>query len=166
MVKPGSPCPLCTDRKVSADVLHATVLPAFSGDEAPLRLGVRGMPALQCAQRHTYFARPDFALWLMEHLLQEAAAKLPAGEARGVLFKHHSCRDCGKALAPREDPRKAFELPVTYPELPPFTVEVSMPMFRCTGCGKEQMRSAAELGKLVPAALVHAFKAAGLKAPG
>ena len=35
--------------------------------------------------------------------------------------------------------------------------------YHCTGCGKEQLHSLAELRKLTPAALVHAFQAAGIQ---
>ena len=166
MIQAGKPCPLCADRKGEAAPLQASTLAEFSGDEAPLQITLRGMPALRCAHGHTYFARPDFPLWLMQHLVEEDEAKLPAGDAKGLLFKRYACHDCGKDLAAKEDHRHSFHVPVTYPGIAPFSVGISMPVYRCTGCGKEQLHSLAELRKLTPAALVHAFKGAGIKAPG
>ena len=43
---------------------------------------------------------------------------------------------------------------------------VGMPVFQCTACGKPQLRSLSEVRSLIPAALVHAFKGAAIKAPG
>lgn len=160
MVAPGKPCPLC-----EAPLKHRR-LPTFCGDEAPLRITLHGMPALSCDKPHVYFVKRDFALWLMNRLVEEDEATLPAGNATGLIFKSYLCRDCGKPLSPKRDHVHAFDLEVTYPGEPGFRVEISMPVFRCTGCDKEQIHSLAEVRKLTPAALVHAFKAAGIKAPG
>jgi hypothetical protein len=65
-----------------------------------------------------------------------------------------------------QDNRHSFHLTPGYEGQPRFRVEVSMPVFKCTGCGKEQVHSLAEVRKLTPAALVHAFKAAGIKLRG
>lgn len=166
MIQAGKPCPLCAGRGGESSLLESRHLPDFSGDEAPLRMTLHAMPALQCKVGHTYFVKPDFPVWLMNHLVQEDEAKLPAGEAKGFLIKHYVCGECGKALAAKEDHRHAFRVPVAYPSADAFEVDLSMPVFKCTGCGKEQLHSLAEVRKLTPAALVHAFKGAGIKAPG
>lgn len=160
MVALGKPCPLCEAP------LQLKTLPSFSGDEAPLRLTLHGMPALACDKPHVYFVKPDFPIWLMDHLVQEDAATLPAGDATGLLFKSYLCHDCGKPLAGKADHTHSFNLHLAYEGQGPFRVEMSMPVFRCTGCGKEQIHSLAEVRKLTPAALVHAFKGAGIKPPG
>lgn len=159
MVALGKPCPLC-----EAPLQHR-VLPPFSGDEAPLRLTLHGMPVLSCDKPHVYFVKRDFPLWLMDQLLEEEAA-LPAGESTGLLFKKYLCRDCGKPLSPRSGPMHAFQVNLAYPGQADFRVEVGMPVFNCTGCGKPQLHSLSEVRSLTPAALVHAFKGAGIKAPG
>lgn len=160
MLAVGKPCPLCETP------LSLKTLPEFSGDEAPLRVTLAGMPALSCGTGHVYFVRPDFPLWLMNHLVDEDESKLPAGDAQGLLFKRYACHDCGAALAPKQDHLHTFRFPVAYKEHSGFTVELSAPVYRCTGCGKEQLHSLAEVRKLTPAALVHAFKGAGIKPPG
>lgn len=159
-VAEGHPCPLCQQS------LARKNLPAFSGDEDPLRVTLTGMPTLQCPTGHTYFTRPDFPLWLMRHLMDEDEATLPAGEAKGFILKHYVCRECGKNLAPKQDHRHAFHFDVAPDKAPAFGVELAMPVYKCTGCGKEQLHSVEEVRKLTPAALVHAFKAAAIKAPG
>ena len=157
MDAPAKPCPLC------ASPLKPTILPLIAGNEAPLRLTVHGMPALACAKAHTYFVKPDFALWLMNHLVEEDEATLPAGDATGLLFKAYLCHDCGKPLSPKPDHVHAFNLPLAYEGEPEFRVEVAMPVFRCGACGKEQIHSLGEVRKLTPAALVDAFRGAGIR---
>jgi hypothetical protein len=160
MVALGKPCPLC-----EAPLQHR-ILPPFSGDEAPLRITLHGMPVLSCDKPHVYFVKRDFALWLMNHLVAEDEATVPAGNPTGLIFKSYLCHDCGKALSPKRDHIHGFQVPCSYEGQAEFRAEVSMPVFRCTGCGKEQVHSLAEVRKLTPSALVHAFKAAGIKAPG
>jgi hypothetical protein len=156
----AKPCPAC------ASPLKHTTLPLIAGNEPPLRLTVHGMPALACARAHVYFVKPDFALWLMNHLVDEDEATLPAGDATGLLFKAYLCHDCGKPLSAKPDHVHAFNLPLAYAGEPEFRVEVAMPVFRCDACGKEQIHSLGEVRKLTPAALVDAFKGAGIKATG
>lgn len=155
----GQPCPLCEHR------LSRTPLPAFSGDEQPLRVTLNAMPALQCATGHTYFVDPGFPLWLMQLLVDEKEAQLPAGEAKGFILKKYLCRECGGELAAKQDHRHAFRFDAAFGEEPGFEVELSMPVYKCPGCGKEQLHSLEEVRKLTPAALVHAYKGAGIKAP-
>ena len=160
MAAAGRPCPLCEE------TLAPVRLPPIAGDEAPMRLTLHGMPAIACATGHTYFAKRDFALWLMDELLEQRLAALPAGVASGLLFRRHACGGCGAPLAALRGERREFRLEVAYPGREAFAVGIGMPAYRCTGCGREQLHSLAELRKLAPAALVHAFKAGGIKAPG
>ncbi len=160
MLEPGKPCPLC-----EMPLILRRLTP-FSGDEKPLRITLAGMPALACTAPHTYFVEPAFPMWLMNHLVEEDEAKLPAGEGKGLIVKHYLCADCGKPLEAKQDHRHSFRVPMSYKDYAGFEVEISMPVYKCGGCGKEQLHSLRELRKLTPAALVHAFKAAGIKPPG
>ena len=159
MLQAGKPCPLCHAP------LERQVLEPFRGEEPPLSITVHGMPALACG-KHRYFVKPDFPLWLMNHLVEQDEASIPAGDPTGLIFKSYLCHDCGKALSPKRDHVHTFDLDLAYEAEPRFRVEVAMPVFRCGGCGREQIHSLAEVRKLTPAALVRAFKAAGIKAPG
>jgi hypothetical protein len=159
MVAPGKPCPLCKTP------LQRRILDAVSGDEAPLRITLHGMPALSCDKPHVYFVKPDFPLWLRNHLVDEDEPTLPSGDATGLIFKSYLCHDCGKPLSPKADHLHSFHLKLAYDGEPEFHADLTMPVFRCTGCGKEQMHSLGEVRKLTPAALAHAFQAAGIKPP-
>jgi DNA-directed RNA polymerase subunit RPC12/RpoP len=156
----GKPCPLCEAP------LAARTLPEFAGDESPIRLTLRGFPVFACPAPHRYFVGQKFPIWLLNALLEGELAKVPAGVEKGLLFKKYACGACGAVLPAAGGEPRTFTSSLAWKETPGFTVEVSVPVYRCPRCGQEQARSATELAKLLPAALVHAFKAAGLKAPG
>lgn len=156
----GKPCPLCEAP------LNARALPEVRGDEAPLRLTLRGLPVFTCAAPHRYFVGQTFPIWLLNALLEEELGKVPAGKEKGLLFRKYACGGCGAILPAAASGPRTFSASLAWKDTPGFSVEVTMPVFRCDACGREQVRSAAELAKLAPAALVHAFKAAGIKAPG
>ena len=66
----------------------------------------------------------------------------------------------------RPDHRYSFWFDAAFEGGEAFAVELSMPVFRCAACGTEQLHSLERLRALTPAALVHAFKGAGIKPPG
>jgi len=162
-VKPiaaGEPCPLCNQP------LAARRLASIAGDEGELRITLRGIPVLQCPVDHTYFTKRRFPVWLHTRLIEVDAPSLAAGVASGLLFKRYACVSCGKRLATGSGGgRRDFGFELAFDEQP-FRMELSMPVCVCTGCGTEQARSGEELRNLAPSALVHAFKGAGIKAPG
>ncbi len=156
----GKPCPLC------AGPLSAQVLPDVSGDEAPLRLTLRGLPVFACPAPHRYFVGQKFPIWLLNALLDGELAEVPAGTEKGLLFRKFACGGCGAILPPAATGSRTYSMHLAWQDTPGFSVDLTMPLFRCDACGREQSRSAAELVQLAPAALVHAFKTAGIKAPG
>jgi len=156
----GKPCPLCETPLAARTVSDAT------GDEAPMRLSLRGVPILACAAPHRYFAGQQFPIWLLNSLVDSELEKIPAGVEKGLVFKKYACGECGAVLPSSGGEPRTFTSTLAWKETPGFAVDLTVPVYRCAGCGREQARSAAELGKLLPSALVHAFKAAGLKAPG
>ena len=159
-VAAGLPCPLC-----EAPLAQAR-LPHFSGDEAPLRVTLRAMPALQCPTGHTYFVKRGFPLWLTNHLVGNDEPGLPSARSSGWLLRKYACAQCGASLGARPDHRYSFWFDVAFEAGDAFAVELSMPVFRCAACGTEQLHSIERLRALTPAALVHAFKGAGIKPPG
>jgi len=139
-----------------------THLDSISGEERELSVTLKGLPVLSCEGGHKQFLRTGFALELLNHLVEQDEPQLPAGEAKGLLFKHFKCADCGQELLPKPDHRHTFTLELSLPDTGPFKVELTTPVYRCGGCGKEQLHSLKELRKLTPEALVHAFKAADI----
>lgn len=156
----GEGCPLC-EATLVAERLHEV-----AGDEAPMRLTLRNMPTLSCPAPHRYFVGHGFPIWLLNTLVDGELAKIPSGKAKGLLFRKYACGECGSPLGKPAGEARTFTSSLRWKDTPAFTVDVAVPLYRCASCGREQARSAEELAKLLPAALVHAFMAGGLKAPG
>lgn len=134
-----------------------------TGDEKALSVTVQGLNVLVCSNGPKQFLDAEFPLRLLNRL-EEDEAKLPAGEEKGVLvFKHFFCRDCGRELEPKPDHRHSFDIKPALPDQPDLRIDLTAAVYHCTGCGKEQLHSLAELRKLTPTALVRAFQAAGVQ---
>jgi len=160
MMQAGTPCPLCETPLASQQ------LPEGTGDEAPMRLVLRGLPVLACPAPHRYFIGQGFPIWLLNTLSDVELGKIPVGNEKGLLFKKYVCGGCGTALSATAGEPRTFSARLAYQETPAFSVDIMLPMYRCDSCGMEQARSGVEIAKLLPAALVHAFKSMGIKAPG
>ena len=140
-------------------------LPPVSGEDGPLKLTVLEMPAFACAKNHKAPLRQDFMLWLI-HEIRAREAQIAAGEEEGMIFKKHLCRDCGRELAPKPERRQAFPYELKYEELAPFKLRVEMPLYKCTGCGKEQIRSTRDLHGRVAQAMAGINDGAGFPHSG
>jgi len=134
----------------------------ISGEEKDLSVTLKGLPVLVCEGGHKQFLRAGFALELLNHLVEEDEPQLPAGEAKGLLFKHFKCATCGHELLAKPDHRHTFTLELSLPDTAQFRVDLTSPVYKCGGCGREQLHSLKEVRKLTPEALVHAFKSAGI----
>jgi DNA-directed RNA polymerase subunit RPC12/RpoP len=140
-------------------------LPTVSAEDGPLKVTLLGLPVFACAKNHRAPVHTDFMLWL----IQEIRAREPgiaAGKETGMVFKKHLCGDCGKELAAKAERRGSFAYELTYEDLAPFRLELEMPLYRCTGCGKEQVRSAKDLHGHVPGAMVGINDSAGFPHSG
>ena len=146
-------------------VCEPKTLPSVSGEEGPLRLTLLELPVFECAKKHRAPVHTDFMLWLIQEI-RAREAQIAAGKEAGMLFKKHLCGDCGKELAPKPERRQAFPYELRYEELAPFKLEIEMPLYRCPGCGKEQIRSIRELHGHVPSAMVGINDSAGFPHSG
>ena len=151
-------CPRCSN------AVEMKPLERVSAEDAPLKLSVSGMPAAKCAKGHAAPIDRDFMLWLIRELKSRGAA-LPAGEAKGMLFKKYHCA-CGAELAAKSEKRQSFPMELAYHGAPAFKAEIEMPVFKCTGCGKEQLRSAKELQGHTAQAIASLNDAAGFPHSG
>lgn len=136
-----------------------------SGEADPLRITLNNLPLLNCVQGHHQFIRPEFGAELLTHLLQEDEPALPAGEEKGLFMKKYLCEECGAELEPKPDHRHTFSIEVPLEGVDPIGIDLTMPVYRCSACGKEQLHSQKEVLKLTPAALAHAFEAAEIPPP-
>jgi DNA-directed RNA polymerase subunit RPC12/RpoP len=151
-------CPRCSN------AVEMKTLDRMSAEDAPLKLSVSGMPAAKCAKGHAAPIDRDFMLWLI-HELKGRGGALPAGEAKGMLFKKYHCA-CGKELEAKSEKRQSFPLDMTYQGAPAFKAEIEMPVYKCAGCGKEQLRSAKELQGHTAQAIAALNDAAGFPHSG
>jgi DNA-directed RNA polymerase subunit RPC12/RpoP len=151
-------CPRCSN------AVEMKMLDKVSAEDAPLKLSVTGMPVAKCAKGHAAPIDRDFMLWLI-HELKGRGGSLPAGEAKGMLFKKYHCA-CGKELESKSDRRHTFPFDLAYQGAPAFKAEVEMPVYKCTGCSKEQLRSAKELQGHAAQAIAALNDAAGFPHSG
>ena len=119
-------------------------LPSVSGEDGPLKLTVLELPVFACAKNHKTPVHRDFMLWVIQEI-RAREAQIAAGKEEGMIFKKHLCGDCGKELAPKPERRQAFPYELKYEDLAPFGLQIEMPLYKCTGCGKEQIRSTKDL---------------------
>lgn len=154
-----SHCPMCSGARV------LKTLAEISAEDGPLRIALRDLPVLQCPKNHNGPVHSDFMLWLIQEIRSREGA-IAAGKAEGLLFKKHLCADCGKELAAKPHRRHAFPYELKFEELAPFKLEVEMPMYQCTGCGKEQIRSTKDLHGHVANAIVGINDRAGFPHSG
>jgi len=146
-------------------VCELKVLPAVSAQEGQLKISLSAMPVVACAKDHKAPVHRDFMIWLIQQI-RERESQIAAGKEEGMIFKKHLCGACGKQLAAKSERRQAFAYELKYEDLAPFGLEIEMPMFKCTGCGKEQIRSTKELHSHVPMAMVGINDSAGFPHSG
>lgn len=140
-------------------------LESISGEDAPMKLTVHGMPALVCAKNHKAPVHGDFMLWLIQEI-RTRTGQLAVGKEEGLLFKKRSCGECGRELGSKPERRQSFPFDLEYTGTQPFKLEVEMPLYKCTSCGKEQIRSAKELRGHISAAIVALNDEAGFPHSG
>jgi len=146
-------CPRCSE------AVQQKTLGIVSVVVTPLRLTVEDMPAASCAKNHSAPVDNDFMPWLMQELKGREAA-LPAAEETGRLARKFLCA-CGKELAPDSERKQTFPLELAYAGYPSFTAAIEMPVYKCSGCGKLQLRSVTEAQKYTSFAIAELSDAAG-----
>ena len=152
-------CSKCSDPN------EITTLPSVSGENGPLKATVLDLPVFACAKNHKAPVHRDFMLWLIQEI-RAREAQIAAGKEEGMLFKKHLCGACGKELAPKPERRQAFPYELKYEDLAPFKIQLEMPMYKCTACGKEQIRSTRDLHGHVALAVVGINDGAGFPHSG
>ncbi len=152
-------CPRCSG------ACELKTLPSVSGEDGPLKLTALQLPVFACAKNHHVPVHRDFMLWLIQEI-RAREAQVPAGMEEGMIFKKHLCGACGKELASKSERRQAFPFDLKYEDLAPFKLQLEMPVYKCTGCGKEQVRSTKDLHGHVANAVVGINDGAGFPHSG
>jgi len=140
-------------------------LPPVSGQDGTLKLTLLEMPAMVCSKGHKAPVERDFMLWLIQELRQYSE-QLAAGREEGLLFKKHLCGACGKDLGAKPERTETFSRELKYQDLAPFRAQIEEPLYKCTACGKEQLRSAKDVQRQVPRAIMGVNDAAGFPHSG
>jgi len=104
-------------------------------------------------------------LWLLREVREKCVPAVPAGEAKGMLFKKYHCA-CGAELSAKPARAGTYAFDLNFPESPAFKVELETAVYRCAGCAKEFARSAKELAAAMPDAIVALNDAAGFPHSG
>jgi hypothetical protein len=142
-----------------------TIIGFADGEADPLRIRLKGLPLLACEKGHRQFVRPQFPAELLQHLTQQDEPALPSGEKKGFIIKHYLCEDCGAELEAEPDHLHTFSIGIELDDLDAFEVDLTMPVYKCTACAREQLHSLDEVRKLTPKALAQAFDAADIPPP-
>jgi hypothetical protein len=140
-------------------------LPTVTGEDGPLKTTALELPVFACAKKHNLPVHRDFMLWLIQEIRAREAG-IAAGKEEGMIFKKHLCGGCGKELASKPERREAFPFELKYEDLAPFKLQLEMPLYKCTGCGKEQIRSTKDLHGHVAQAVVGMNDGAGFPHSG
>jgi hypothetical protein len=131
-----------------------------SGESPPLRLSVKDMPAAACAKGHASPVDPDFMIWLI-HELKDRESALAAGHEKGMLFFKKGFCACGAELPASSARSATFSFDLQPESYPAFKAELEIPVYQCTGCGKEQARSHPAIHGLTSQAVMRLHDAAG-----
>jgi hypothetical protein len=131
----------------------------MNAEHAPLKLTIDGMPAMKCPKGHAAPVDDDFMFWLIQEL-KEKASSIPGGEEKGLFLKKYICA-CGARIPAKPDQRRSFPAALTYDGKFKFKASFDMPVFKCTGCGKDMLRSVKELQRDISHAMADVTDAAG-----
>ena len=155
MTGPAKPCKACgTEMKVTA-------LETFRGEEGPVAVVVNGMPALVCANNHRRFLYTEFVTRLMDLVADpEKVAPQPPAVKRGLFKKRYHCSRCDAELPDVPAGLLERELDASLKNADPFKVQVQLALYKCAGCGREQVLSNEEFSGAALKALTHGFRAA------
>ena len=140
-------------------------LPSVDALDGALKLTMVNFPMFACAKNHKLPVHRDFMLWLIGEI-RARESQIAAGKEEGMIFKKHLCGACGKDLASKSERRQEFPYDLKYEELAPFKVLIDMPLYKCTACGKEQIRSTKDLHGHVAQAIMGINDAAGFPHSG
>lgn len=132
----------------------------FHGEEGGLRVTIHDMPYVACEQGHKRFVSVAFAAELLDLLRSPATHQdIPAATKKGFFTKHYLCPDCARELPESPTGQRSQEVTAELGKAQPFKVVLSIPVYKCGGCGGEHLRSAEETGTLAFKATDHAYRA-------
>jgi len=155
MADASKPCREC------GSATKVTTLGSFRGEEGTVAVIVNGMPALVCAKDHKRFLYPDFVTRLMDLVADpEQVAPQPPAVKRGLFKKRYHCSGCDAELPAVPTGNSERGLDAIFKNAAPFKVVVQVALYKCDGCGREQVLSNEDVAGSAFKAVAHGFRAA------
>ena len=155
MADASKPCREC------GSATKVTTLGSFRGEEGTVAVIVNGMPALVCAKDHKRFLYPDFVTRLMDFVADpEQVAPQPPAVKRGLFKKRYYCSGCDAELPAVPTGKSERGLDASFKNAAPFKVVVQVALYKCDGCGREQVLSNEDVAGSAFKAVAHGFRAA------
>lgn len=151
----------CTQCKKPVEL---QTVPALSGEDGGYRISLESVPAMVCADNHKRLIHPEFALQVMDAIVDPSSSGLYAAPQRGLLKKRTYCAKCGSELAGLQPAIRDYRVTVAVESAAPMVVALSAPCLKCTQCGTEQLPREQDLNDRVFKALAGAFRSAELRA--
>jgi len=140
-------------------------LKPMEGEVHDVRVQIDGMPVMECSEGHKRFVVPDFALKLMEALVEDdCLVPIDPASQKGVLFKRYCCPGCGKQLESGASSRIQATRVLELSGLEAFGVHVELPKFRCSACGRDYVPPGEVVVDDLMKASARAFRAAAVSA--
>ncbi|MBI3044241.1 MAG: hypothetical protein HYY78_15580 [Betaproteobacteria bacterium] len=154
MTNAPEPCKTC------GSATKITTLGSFRGEQGPVVVIVNGMPALVCDQGHKRFLYPGFADRLMDFVADaEKVAPQPPAARRGWFRKRYHCNGCDAELPAVPTKKSECVLDASFENAAPFKVVVQVALYKCEGCGREQVLTNEEVARCAPEAVAHGIRA-------
>lgn len=151
--------------QVCAKEMSLGILKPTEGEVHDVRVQIDGMPVMRCPEGHKRFVAPDFAVKLVDALLQDdrLAAADPALQ-KGLLRKRYHCPGCSGELDGNRKSRLQAARSLDLEGLGAFGVYVELPRFHCASCGRDCVPPGeVVVGDLIKAS-ARAFRAAEVSA--
>jgi hypothetical protein len=148
------------DREMSLCTVRST-----EGEANDVRVRIDGMPVMQCPAGHRRFIAPDFAIFLMDALVDgDRLLPIHPASQKGLLRKRYCCPACQRELAVDETDRAEASRLLELNGLDAFHVSVEMPKLRCSSCRCEYVPPGDVVADHLMKASARAFRAASVSA--
>ena len=143
---------------------RVTTLGSFRGAHGEVALMVSGMPAQVCANGHKRYLYSGFPGALAKFVGEgERIAPQPPAKKRGFFSKRYHCHECDAELPAVAEKKSDLTLDASLKDASPFKVIVQIALYKCDGCGREQVLSNEDAAASAVLALENGLKAEGVE---
>ncbi len=140
-------------------------LDSMEGQVHGVRMHIDGMPVMECPQGHKRFVTPDFAVRIMDALMQDAdLVPLESASRREPLRDRYCCPACSRNLERGAHRHVEAKRVVELSGFESFGVTLEVPKFRCSSCRREYVPPGDVVAGNLIKASANAFRAAALSA--